>query len=452
MANCNCNSNCNPCPPCEPQFPTTCESLDLTTSAKQLIVQDNAECPTILATPTQAAVPRRGSSTNVEWATGSNGEVLVVKSGQPEFADGSSGDAIQIPSLQANTATNDPRIVTQQTDGTIRHWRPASSTATPRLVYDKNNQWEIDTLNNLLPSSPTPGTAAVIAKNSSGNLVAVTGTSGQFLSINGLDLQFVASAALTQLPPGHLYGLTMTRPTGTSITVAKGVCRDALDTGNIVLPAAITKNIANGAYVVGNNQPGMLDTTTAPTGLASIHVFVITGVAGTDVGFSTNVIPSSLPSGFDKYRRIGSLFMSASVVQDFVQIGDRFMYKGGPLSVSYTIGNPSGGTNFAVLVPSGIKVIPALNVITNGDRYFSLYDLDSSAWPGSRTPGPDNTGSNYVASGEILNNRSIINCNGVGFLYTNTSANIGFDANTATSTIVYVDTWGWIDHRNRLEP
>ena len=451
MANCNCNNNCNPCPPCEPSLPTTCETLPITTAAKQLVVQDSAFCPSIVATPTSAAIVRRGTSTNVEWTTGTNGEVVSVKNGQPEFVNGSSGDPLLIPALQANTATSDTRLVTQQNDGTIRHWRPASSTATPRLAYDKNGVWEIDTLNNLLPSSPTPGAAAVIAKNSSGNLVAVTGTSGQFLSMNGLDLQFVTSAAITQLPTGHIYGLIMTRPTGTSITVAAGNCRDALDTGNIILPASITKNIANGAYVAGNNQPGMLDTTTAPTGLASIHVFVITGAAGTDVGFSTNVIPSSLPSGFDKYRRIGSLYMSSSVVQDFVQIGDRFMYKNGPLSTSYTIGDPRGGTNFAVLVPSGIKVIPALNVITNGTPYFSLYDLDSSSWPGTRIPQTNNTGSNYVASGEVGNNRSFINCNGVGFLYTNISANIGFDADSINTT-VYVDTWGWIDHRNRLQP
>lgn len=451
MANCNCNSNCNPCPPCEPQFPTTCESLDLTTSAKQLIVQDNAECPTILATPTQAAVPRRGSSTNVEWATGSNGEVFVVKNGQPEFADGSSGDAIQIPSLQANTATNDPRIVTQQTDGTIRHWRPASSTATPRLLYDKNNQWEIDTLSSLLPS----GNGTVFIRDNTGALQAVTGNSGDILQIVGSNPAFITPAASSTFPAGHLYGLVLSNNssnTNKGIDVTTGECRAYNSTQNIVLASGFTKT-CTGVFTAGTGNAGNLGGISNPSSATTLHVFVIQGASGTDIAFYN--LPSAtgvLPSGYDQaWRRIGSVVTDSSgnIIQ-FVQSGDRFLYKAGPIQLTTPSVTTGGATITIPSLPSGIQVYPALNIMSNVAAYFAIYDLSSTNWPNTQTPGDG--GSGYVAAGSRVasNGLSFINCANPGFILTNTSQQIGID--TSAAGTFEVDTWGYIDTRNRLQP
>lgn len=458
MANCNCNSNCNPCPPCEPQFPTTCESLDLTTSAKQLIVQDNAECPTILATPTQAAVPRRGSSTNVEWATGSNGEVLVVKNGQPAFADGSSIDAISIPSLKSNTTTNATRIVTQDVGGDIEHWRPATiSPFEARLVYEAGGAWEIETLNNLLPS----GNGTVFIRDNAGALQAVTGNPGDILQIVGSNPAFITPAASSTFPAGHLYGLVLSNNSASpnkEIDVTTGECRAYNSTQNIVLASGFTKT-CTGVFAAGTGNAGNLGGVPNPSTATTLHVFVIQGASGTDIAFYN--LPSAagvLPSGYDQaWRRIGSVVTDSSgnIIQ-FVQSGDRFLYKAGPIQLT-TASVPTGGATITIpSLPSGIQVYPALNIIPNVEAYFAIYDLASTTWPSVQAPGNGASGT-YIASGLRRGDItfptasfSFINCHGPGFILTNTSQQIGID--TSAAGTFEVDTWGYIDTRNRLQP
>lgn len=65
-----CNNNCDPCPPCETQFPVTCEALDSTTEAISFVVEDNAFCKKTIA--------------------GSEGQVPRVSGGFIEFTDATS--------------------------------------------------------------------------------------------------------------------------------------------------------------------------------------------------------------------------------------------------------------------------------------------------------------------------------------------------------------------------
>lgn len=67
---CSRNNNCDPCPPCETQFPVTCEALDSTTEAINLVVEDNAFCKKTIA--------------------GSEGQVPRVSGGFIEFTDATS--------------------------------------------------------------------------------------------------------------------------------------------------------------------------------------------------------------------------------------------------------------------------------------------------------------------------------------------------------------------------
>lgn len=444
-------SNCTPCPPCEGDLPLVCEPHEAVTQATRILVEDDAFCTKALVAPSAPSVLRTDSNGELDWASGANGDVITIKNGQPEFVDGSSAEPYQIPALQANTTTSDTRLVTQQNDGTIRHWRPASSTATPRLAYDKNGVWEIDTLNNLLPA----GNGTVFIRDGAGALQAVTGVAGDILQIVGATPQFVTSSVSAPFPAGHLYGLILSNNVSTPntiIDVTPGECRSQTGGVNIALVTSFSKSISS-AFTAGTNNGGRLDVS-AYGANATVHVFVIQGTGGTDIAFYSAVDPSSvLPAAFNQaWRRIGSITTDGSSnIRAFSQVGDRFLYKATPVEFTTASVSTGGLTVTLTGIPVGIKVSPAINVMSVNVAYFSIYDLDNTGWPSSSVPGPGGVGE-YVASGSRITNNGLafINCNSPGFIYTNTSGQIGFDV--SSSSTFNVDVWGWIDHRNRLQP
>lgn len=115
------------------------------------------------------------------------------------------------------------------------------------------------------------------------------------------------------LPPDFRDGLTPTNNSGDAdhdIDVSTGDARSDDDTGNIVLNAAITKQI-DAAFAEGTNQGG-LDTGTVAADTV-YYIFAIAKLDGTaDALFSLSDTAPTLPSGFTLKRIIGSIITDSS--------------------------------------------------------------------------------------------------------------------------------------------
>lgn len=454
---------CTPCPPCEPTFPLFCEPLPTTNEGKRLIVEDSASCQKTIQTTPFPGILKSDSAGTISWEGGSTGSVVSYTTGGAiDFVNGSDTEPLKMPSIAIHGTDNVPNVLVMLADGTIKKWDP-TSVGNNYLSYWDGSDWRINTLNGLLPT----GNGTVFIRDNSGNLQAVGGSNGSILSIVGSTPQFITPGSTNPFPAGHLYGMILsnngTAP-NTSIDISSGECRDSTAVENIILSAALTKSIT-GSFTAGTGQPGLLGGTPVPGANATLHVLVIKGASGVDVGFhSSPTIPLvSLPSGYDQYyRRIGSILTDGSNnIRGFLQNGDRFLYKLPDLSIRYSVpadAISTSGTLISIKVPGGIKVRPLIRGIfglaDTTTRRFSFYDPDQTGVP-ALVPDASPTTTQYIPSAYQNPNFTGTGTN-AEWLYTNTSSQIGVDASkSATGDTVGefdLDVWGWIDDRNRLQP
>lgn len=247
----------------------------------------------------------------------------------------------------------------------------------------------------------------------------------------------------TQYSPGTLYGLTLsnnvTDPTN-DIDIAVGAARNSIDTANIDLLTALTKQL-DVAWAVGTNAGGRMSA--AAIADTTYHVFVIkrpdTGVV--DVGFDVSPTAPTLPTNYTLFRRIGSIIRLGGTILAFVQTGDTFTLKAEVSNRSSTAA--TAGSVVALTVPLGIAVRPLMRVFqqqaTVGQVSTSFADLSALSMPAIGVVFT-------TAAGEISN--AYI----PGFFITNTLAQtfivVTITAGTLTANILL--TSGWIDSRGRL--
>jgi len=399
-----------------------------------------------MQTPTNPSVLIRNTQGNIAWEEGSNGQYLSVQGGEPSFTnlpDGSISNPISYPLLQQNTGTTDARLITQQNSGVLRNWRPSGSSATPRLLNDKNGQWEVETINNLLPSGQ-----GLIIRDTSNNLVVVpNGVSGASLQMVGTNIQFVAAPA-NQFPGGHLYGLTISNNVSdpnNDLDISVGECRSATNTTDLILTAGLTK-LSDAPWAAGNNVGGM-DVGVKPNN-GTLHVYVIGNGSTVDVIFSQSAISPALPGGYTQYRRIGAVTTDGTgSIRRFVQFGDRFLYTGKPIADLAPGTVAAGGTLIPLTVPAGIKVSPIINGFEQNTNVFATFYDPDSTWPSSNTP----QGSNGAGAVLLQKNALYSGFAPLFGLMTNTVRQIGIDTNSQSSAY-YLDTYGWFDQRGRLQP
>lgn len=246
----------------------------------------------------------------------------------------------------------------------------------------------------------------------------------------------------------HLSGLEISNSTDDSdhdIIIAAGVCADSTNTWLMEVPASTVKQI-DATYVAGGNVGGLA---TALTLAASTeyHVFVIrrTSDAHIDVYFDTSLTAANIPSGYDYYRRIGSVFTDASSnILGFDQWEDEFLLDDPTLDVDTT--NPGASAVTATLsVPTGVEVRAIFNYFYYAPNaakmiYFSALTQNDEAPSGTAAP----LGDDYTDAGtaEYRAGRREIR--------TNTSGQIRYrQSDTNASTIVRIATLGWIDRRGK---
>jgi len=257
-----------------------------------------------------------------------------------------------------------------------------------------------------------------------------------------------------ELYRGFLNGLTLSNnvtDATNDIDIAAGSAgSDGATPTLMTLSSAMTKRL-DAAWAVGTNQ-GMLDT--GSIGNGTYHLFEIqrSDTLVTDILASLSATSPTMPTSYDRKRRIGSILRESATIVPFTQIGDEFLRKAAILSI--TAANPGTSAVTRTLnVPTGVVVWAKFNYLTinasnavNAAVLFTPLDVNDQV---AATVPP----SGALASTTIASNQSGNTSRPGGELTvrTNTSAQIrsrleGSDANVT----LYMSTLGWTDPRGRI--
>jgi len=251
-------------------------------------------------------------------------------------------------------------------------------------------------------------------------------------------------------PRGYLSGLTLsTAGSSSSFGIAPGVATsdDAATSMNLV--GAYGKT--TGSWSVGSGN-GALDTGAIATTPAWYHVFLIertdTGVV--DVLISVSPASPTMPTNYNKKRRIGSMKVNSSAQWiKFIQDGDQFTWDVPMNDVTTT--NP--GTT-AVL--RTLSIPPGIRVLVQGSFFFSATNASVDYPGGVLITDPSATD---TAPGGASNLYSFY-----GFSTSTSSQVLAMPFSAASNTsqqvrtrfehstanlVVVIDTFGWVDRRGR---
>jgi len=257
------------------------------------------------------------------------------------------------------------------------------------------------------------------------------------------------------LPPGHIYGLTLSNAADTTndITIAAGCARDDADTEDMFLPSAITKQI-DAVWAVGTNAGGLNTGSVADSTWYEILLIkrVDTGVV--DVMFSTTANRATLPTNYTKKRRIGWVRRSAaSALLQFTQVGDHFTLVTQVNDVSTT---PTSSAAAVTLTapPSAIARFRATLECTAMNTATRTILVFSEIVEGNVTPAvTTGIASLVLGTGHSTATNNDSAAAGHFELRVNASSQIEWDAAIAAGSVGEVfdiSTYGWIDDRGRL--
>lgn len=236
---------------------------------------------------------------------------------------------------------------------------------------------------------------------------------------------------------GLLNGLTTSNNVSDAtndIDIAAGTAAsDAATPTLITLASALTKRL-DAVWAVGTGNGG-LDTGSIANG--TYHIWLIqrsdTGVV--DALFSASATSPTMPTSYDRKRRIGSIIRASAAILPFTQIGNRYL-----LATPVTIRSSTGGSGNILLTctaPVGIRTRPILS---------STIGMSAAS-----------AGGNQIGDGDLASpNIAFQSANGSQFdttivecVYTNTSAQVRFLASASSGTFSSntMISLGWWDDR-----
>lgn len=176
----------------------------------------------------------------------------------------------------------------------------------------------------------------------------------------------------------------------TRITFSAGTQRDSTNTTRLNIAAPISKRL-DAVWAAGSTNGGR-DVAGAPAAGQTWHCFVIYNPTGPviDALFSQSLTNPTLPAGYTKFRRVGSMppLDGSALIRNFAQKpGRRFMYVGGPVVDYANQANGAGApTSRLVTVPTGIKPyvsyhFQSAGTFDNNPYYSGIFDPDDGTPP-----------------------------------------------------------------------
>ncbi|WP_311044118.1 hypothetical protein [Rhizobium sp. NZLR3b] len=239
---------------------------------------------------------------------------------------------------------------------------------------------------------------------------------------------------------GYLYGGEISNNTSdltNDLDIAAGVSATDDTTPILMVWSAVTRQL-DVAYGTGNG--GRFDSAIAD---GTWHIFACTNGTTTAIGMSQSLNPTgapNYPTGYTKYRRLGSRVRMSGAWRRVVQRGDRHML----LDPLPQIGSPTATTTTAALlalsgIPTGIEV-DALFEASFTSATVSNGALLSSPIINDASVGASNAGTN-VGHIQVASQYTA----GSVRVRTNTSGQIRHRA--AASGNLYLAIHGWFDDR-----
>jgi len=276
--------------------------------------------------------------------------------------------------------------------------------------------------------------------NGASTLVLQNGQTASIICTGSAFIAVVEGTVITgPSQQGFLFGLTLSNNASDStndIDITTGAA--ATDTSPyylMQLTGALTKRL-DAAWAVGSGNGGLDTGSIANT---SYHIWLIqrsdTGVV--DALFSASATAPTMPTNYDRKRRIGSIIRASGAIVGFYHNGDLFK-RVGVISATGSAAFASALTT--VGVPTGINCQPILqaSVATTGVNQALMAFGDY--FTGSAGTNVANAGS---ASGTTIYNM-------VPPVFTsNTSAQI-YASVSGTSLSYAIQTFGWMDTRGRI--
>lgn len=276
--------------------------------------------------------------------------------------------------------------------------------------------------------------------------LAASGSATDAASSADLAHQYAQQAASGAVvyPRGYRYGYQLTYTgTGTRFIVLPGNVRDAVDSMNIKNSSNMDRNAA-GAWTqwMGSPSAGCLVGDTSLKVNTWYHVWAIgnptTGASDICIS-STNpaIIAGVLPSGYTKYRRIGSMQYMTSGFRPFIQSGNYFSW--------LTFANDVNAASYANETPVSVPItVPTLTskvrvklspVIQTQGAYSSYLRIQSPFH--NPTSAPESIYSGNTAQAFGCSNVDVVTATGA---VTITAGNTG-----AAPSSVWIRTLGWED-------
>lgn len=287
-------------------------------------------------------------------------------------------------------------------------------------------------------------------------------TDGNVTLVNQIDNMFRGQMAevatsrddgtiINVYPRGHLHGLTLSNNAGDAtndIDIAAGECV-TLDSPywRMALASALTKRL-DAAWAVGTGNGGLDTGSIANT---TYHIWLIarsdTGVV--DALFSTSATSPTMPTNYDRKRRIGSIMRVSAAIRPFKQKGNLFLWDA-IAALDINVGNPGTAAALRTLsVPAGIEVeaLVRILVVNNGAAATCSVYLN---YPLSTSETADDTLGRYTI-GPVANASGRPRAlEGDTRIFTNTSSQIRSRLSFSdVDCFLNLTAYGWVDDRGK---
>lgn len=179
--------------------------------------------------------------------------------------------------------------------------------------------------------------------------------------------------------PGFISGLVPSNSGADAdhdIEISTGICRDSLDSLNLLLTSVLIKQI-DAIWAVGTNAGGLFSGTVAND--TTYHIFAIRkdSDGSIDAGFDTSISAANIPAGYTSFRRVGSVVTdgSANILAFYATETD-----GGGIDVDWDVYTADFSGNIALTrvlrtltVPTGIEVIAKITAGISGTTTDGTY-------------------------------------------------------------------------------
>jgi hypothetical protein len=240
---------------------------------------------------------------------------------------------------------------------------------------------------------------------------------------------------------GYIWGLTMSRPSTSTVTVAAGSARSEADTDFMVLAAPITKSMA-GTFTVGDNQNGLNTGAEANSTWYEVHLIKRSDTGVVDVMITTTGNRATLPANYDRQRRIGWIRNDGSGnLLDFTQVDDHFTWLTQVNDVAATCTETAA--QVALTVPPSTMAYFRGTAASTASVNENASLVFSEISEGNVTPATT-TGIGSLAVWDLVAYNM-----GHFQLKVNSSSQIEHDSDNAVATFD-ISTFAWDDNRRRL--